>query len=56
MITSAIEAHEEQDVAIIDIPGEFLHVHIDELIYMLLRGPLVEDWANHDHQLSKGAT
>ena len=42
MITSATEAHEERDVAIIDIPGEFLHAHTDELIYMLLRGPLAE--------------
>ena len=42
MINSAIEAHGEQDVAIIDIPGAFLHAHTDELIYMLLHGPLVE--------------
>ena len=42
MITSAIEAHEERDVTIIDIPGAFLHAHTDELIYILLRGPLAE--------------
>ena len=41
MITSAIEAHEERDVEIIDIPGAFLHVLTDEDIYMLLRGTLV---------------
>ena len=42
MITSTIEAHEEQYVAIIDIPGAFLHAHTDELIYTILRGPLDE--------------
>ena len=42
MITSAIEAHEERDVEIIDIPGAFLHVLTDEEIYMLLRDPLSE--------------
>ena len=42
MITSTIEAHEERDVAIIDIPGAFLYAHTDELIYMLLRCPLAE--------------
>ena len=42
MITSAIKAHEERNVAIIDIPGTFLHALTDEEIYMLLRGPLAE--------------
>ena len=42
MITSAIEAHEECDVAIIDIPGEFLHALTDEDIYMLLPSTLAE--------------
>ena len=42
MITSAIKAHEERDVSIIDILQSFLHAHTDELIYMLLRGPLSE--------------
>ena len=30
MITSAMEAHEERDVSIIDIPGAFLHALTDE--------------------------
>ena len=42
MITSAIEAHEERDVAIIDIPGAFLHALTDEESYMILCGPLAE--------------
>ena len=30
MITSVIEAHEERNVAIIDIPGAFLHALTEE--------------------------
>ena len=37
MITSAIKAHGERDVAIIDIHGAFLHAWTGEEIYMLLR-------------------
>ena len=40
MITYAIKAHEEHDVAIIDIPGAFWNALTDEEIYMLLCGPL----------------
>ena len=42
MIKYAIEAHEERDVAIINIPGVFFHALTDEEIYMLLCGPLAE--------------
>ena len=38
MITSATEAHEERDVAIIDISGIFVHALTDEEIYMILCG------------------
>ena len=42
MITSAIEAREERNVAIIDTPGAFLHALTDEEIYMILNGTLAE--------------
>ena len=42
MITSAIEAHEERDVAVIDLPGAYLHAMSDEEVLMLLKGPLAE--------------
>ena len=42
MITSTIESYKEWDVAIVDIPWEFLHAHTDELIYIILRGTLAE--------------
>ena len=44
MITSTIEAHEERDVASIDIPGAYLHAHVGEngKIIMLFKGSLAE--------------
>ena len=30
LITSAIDAHEGRDVAVIDLPGVFLHAEMDE--------------------------
>ena len=46
MVTSAIEAKEGRDVAIIDIPGVYLHTYIDkwgnEKIIMLFKGKLAE--------------
>ena len=51
MITSAIEAHEERDVAFIDIPGAFLHVLADEEIYMILCGTLYDIMVMFDPSL-----
>ena len=42
LITCTIEAHENRDVAVIDIPGAFLHTETDKDIVMLLRGKLAE--------------
>ena len=42
LITCTIEAHENRDVAVIDILGAFLHTKTDEDIVMLLRGKLAE--------------
>ena len=42
IITTAIDAHEERDVAIVDIPGAFLQADNDEFVLMLLRGKLAE--------------
>ena len=53
MITSAIAAHKERDVAIIDIPGAFLHARTDELIYIILHATLAELMAMVDPVLYK---
>ena len=46
MVTLAIEAKKGRDVAIIDIPGAYLHTYIDkwgnEKIIMLFKGKLAE--------------
>ena len=34
LITSAIDAHEGRDVAVLDIPGAFLHAEMDDVVYM----------------------
>ena len=42
LITAAIEATEGRDVAVIDLPGAFLHAEMDEVVHMVLRGRLAE--------------
>ena len=42
MVTTAIEAHEKQKVATLDIPGAFLHALLDEEVIMILCGILVD--------------
>ncbi len=42
MITVTIDAHECRDVAMVDIPGAFLHAYNNKDTFMLLRGHLIE--------------
>ncbi len=42
MITAAIKAHEQRDVATIDIPSIYLHAYNDKETLMLLKGHLDE--------------
>ncbi len=42
MITATINAHEQCDVATIDIPGAFLHAYNDKETFMLLKGRLAK--------------
>jgi hypothetical protein len=41
-LTSIIDAWEKRDVATVDIPGAFMHVDMDELVYVRFIGPMVE--------------
>ena len=41
-IKTAIYAHEDRDVMILDIPGVFLHALTKYDVIILLRGPLAE--------------
>jgi hypothetical protein len=42
LITATIDAYEERDVAIVDVPGAFLSADMDEEVIMTIRGRLVE--------------
>ena len=41
-ITAVVDTHEGRDVACYDIPGAFLHAHLDEKVTMVLKGRLAE--------------
>eukprot|EP00978_Attheya_sp_CCMP212_P009274 scaffold21935_cov53-Attheya_sp.AAC.2 len=42
MLTSVIDAKENRDVAIVDIPGSFMQADMDELVHMKLEGKMAE--------------
>ena len=42
LITAAIDAEEECDVAVLDLPGAFLHADMDYLLVMVLQGESAE--------------
>jgi hypothetical protein len=42
LITATIDAFEERDVAIVDVPGAFLSADMDEEVIMTIRGRLAE--------------
>mmetsp|Transcript_26671 Transcript_26671/g.56142 ORF Transcript_26671/g.56142 Transcript_26671/m.56142 type:complete len:625 (+) Transcript_26671:3224-5098(+) len=42
LITAVIEASENRDVAVIDLPGAYLSADMDEVVHMALQGELAE--------------
>ena len=42
LLTSVIDALEDRDVAVTDIPGAYLTTDIDEEVHMILEGKLAE--------------
>jgi hypothetical protein len=51
MITAAIDAHKQCNIATIDIPGAFLHAYNDKETFMLLKGHLAKLMVQVDPQL-----
>ena len=49
MLTSMIDAMENRDIATVDIPGAFLQTDMDELVYMVIRGKLVDALLQHNY-------
>ena len=48
MLTCMVEALERRDVTIADVPGVFLQTDMDEIVYMVLRGKLVDTLLKHN--------
>ena len=46
-----IDARENRDVAVVDIPGAFMQVDMDELVYMRLDGKMAEIMIRIDPQV-----
>ena len=42
ILTAAIDGHENRDVGIVDIPGAFMQVDMDETVYMRIDGTMAE--------------
>ena len=42
MLTSMVDAMEQRDIATVDVPGVFLQTDMDEVVYMVIRGKLVD--------------
>jgi hypothetical protein len=42
MLTSVIDAFEERDIATVDIPGAFLQVDMDEIVYIRMTDTMVD--------------
>jgi hypothetical protein len=51
MITATIHAHKHRDIAMVDIPGAFLHTYNDKDTFMLLRERLTEPMVQVDPAL-----
>ena len=41
-LTAVIDALENREVAVLDVPGAFMHADIDELVHVRLTGEMVK--------------
>ena len=51
LLTCVIDAEEHRDVAVVDIPGAFMQVDMDELVFMRLDGKMAEIMVRIDPDL-----
>jgi hypothetical protein len=51
MLSCVIDAQEERDTAIVDIPGAFMHAEMDEIVHMRLESKMIELLARIDARL-----
>ena len=52
-LTAMIDAMEDQNVAVLDVPGAFMQAEIDELVHVQLTGPMVNMLLQIDHEMYK---
>ena len=41
-VSAVIDAHEGRDIAVIDIPGAYLHANMDDAVFVKFQGKMVE--------------
>ena len=50
-LTAVVDAWENRKVAILDMPGAFMQVDMDELVHVCFRGEMVDKLLEIDHEL-----
>ena len=50
-LTAMVDAWENRKVAVLDVPGAFMQVDMDELIHVRFRGEMVDKLLEIDHEL-----
>ena len=50
-LTAVVDAWENRKVAVLDVPGAFLQVDMDELIHVWFHGEMVDKLLEIDHEL-----
>ena len=52
-LTAMIDAMEDQNVAVLDVPGAFMQAEIDELVHVQFTGAMVNMLLQIDHEMYK---
>ena len=50
-LTAVIDAWENRKVAVLDVPGAFMQVDMDELVHVWFQGEMVDNLLEIDHDL-----
>ena len=53
-LTAVVDAWEHRKVAVLDVPGAFMQVDIDELVHVRFSGEMVDKLLEIDHELYSG--
>ena len=53
-LTAVVDAWEHRKVAVVDVPGAFMQVDMDELVHVRFSGEMVDKLLEIDHELYSG--